>query len=295
VQEIVARGAALPSTIDPLTIGIDQSLYAPDLDRRVTTLASIWAVRNDVETDPETGLMTQVDRTVVFALPTLSEQAVGVNTTYREVATGVWIREVRTALKSDGTTIDPASAAAYYTRTWTTWEEYTMPGYMYLIELAGVYQAFKLVFLPSQRRSVYLFKPPVRMPFTVLAKVTYTETHHAAQPVKPSNLRNFAGKDWKHDGTLVNIDIRGILMDTTATTLAVSAGDAYHGALSEVVVTQETTPINAFEYRNNMLGTTQVVEASVRPGPNKTFRMLTKSVQMQGNVTPDAADVGTTL
>lgn len=293
-QEIVVRGQALPA-IDPLTISVDQTLYSPDLDRRVTTAGTIFAVRNDVETDPDTGLMTQVDRSVVYVLPSLAEQAVGQNLRFREIATGVWIKEQRTALKSDGTPVDPASAVAFYTRTWDTWENYTMPGYMYLIEPSGDYQTFKTVFLPSQRRTVVLFKPPVRLPFDVLTKVTYTETLHAAQPVKPSNLRNFAGKDWRHDGTLVNIDIRGILMDTTTTDLATNAADSYHGAITERVVSQETTPISAFEYRNSLLGSTQVVEAHVTPGPNKTFRMLTKQVKMQGNVTANAADVGVNL
>ncbi len=287
----VARDAEI-GTIGNTTISINQGLYSPELDAREVTVADAFTTREDVETDPDTGLMTKVVSEVVFALPTLSEQAAGKGVSYKEVATGIWIKETRTALKSDGTDVDPGDAAAFWSFTWSTREEYVMPGYMYLVETSGPYAAFVRTFSPQQRRTIVQFRPPVRFPFRTMAKVRYTESLHAAQPAFPANIRNFAGKDWVHSGFLADINIKGILMDLNTISLSTLAGDSYYGAYTETITTSETQPINAFEYRNSMLGSYQLVEVTISRAANKTFRMLQKEVMMQGNPTPLDGDVG---
>lgn len=291
VHSYVPRGAALP-TLPTSTIAAQQTLYSPEYDRLSLTTADSFQSREDLETDPDTGLMTRVVRDVVFVLPTGTEQLAGRGVTYREVASGVWIRETRTALASDGTDVDPGSAAAFYTREWTTVEEHRMPGYMYAFELSGINQVFTSNFNTAQRRTVILFKPPVRLPFTALAEVQYIETFHAAQPAFPSGRTSFAGKNWIHDGSLVNINFQNILQDSTTNFLSTHPGDSYHGALTEIVQTNETLPTSAFEYRNNIIGSFRLVDVSIAPYKNKTFRMLQKRVKMQGNVTPQLPDVG---
>jgi hypothetical protein len=291
VQSLVPRNTLI-GDVNPLTLSWEQDLYAPDLDRKVVTYANAWEGREDVITDPETGLMTKIYSEVVTSLPTLSEQAAGINVTYKEVAAGVWIKETRFALKSDGTVIDPLDAAAFYTFTWTTREKYMMPGYMYAVETSGEFQAFTTVFLPNQRRSAVVFKPPVRFPFEALAEVEYTETFHAAQPAVPGSLFSFAGRDWLHDGNMVNINIKGILQDTTTTEVKPVNGDTFYVGYSELIRTYETQPVSAVEYRGGIIGSLRLVEVTITRGPNKTFRMLQKRVRMQGNVTPSSADVG---
>lgn len=167
-----------------------------------------------------------------------------------------------------------------------------MPGYMYAFELSGVNQVFTSNFNAAQRRTVILFKPPVRLPFVALAEVQYIETLHTMQPSFPSGRASFAGKNWIHDGTLINVNFQNILQDSTTNTLTTQPGDSYHGPLTEIVQTNETFPTSASEYRNSIIGSFQLVDVSIAPYKNKLFRMLQKRVRMQGNVTPQLPDAG---
>jgi len=279
-RSYVPRNAAI-GLISNRTLSIEQGLYAPDLDSREVTLADSFVDREDVETDPETGLMTKIISEVVYVLPTLSEQAAGTNVTYREVATGVWIKETRLQLGSDGAPINPASTAAFYTFTWDTTERAEFPGYHYNFPEIGY---FPTTFLPQQRRTVCIYRPLVRLGFSGLTDVEYTETRHAMRPPLPPNIRNLNGINWSHDGMLVSFNYSNILQDDPNTTyhdVVALPGDTYYGTYVERVRTNAATPVPANIYRNSYKGTMQAVSAEIRRGPNKTFIMLLKRVRLQ--------------
>jgi hypothetical protein len=284
-QSYVQRNTAL-GTVDPLTISTEQDLYGPDLDYKRTTLADAFATREDVFTDPETGLMEKVTSEVVYSLPTLSEQAAGVGVTYKEVATGVWIKETRQALASDGTPINPASNAAYYTFTWETEEDFVFPSYQLPLD-AGL---FPRAFMPSQRRTVCKFKLPIRLSFRGLARVRYTETFHAAQPTRPGSILDLTGRDWVQEGLLVNFNVKNVLMDDPNTAfydVATLAGDTFYGAYTERIAAPQFTTLTGSTYHLAVLNAGQPsltawrVQAEVKRGPNKTFRMLLKEVWLK--------------
>jgi hypothetical protein len=284
-QTFVSRGAALP-VLDTKTVSVSQTLYAPELDRRIITEADAFQDRVDVVTDPDTGLMEKVVSEVVFELPTLSEQVAGRNTSYKEVATGVWIKETRLALKSDGTEVDPNSNAAIWTRSWETDDEFNFPSY----QLPLLAELFPTTFLPQQRRTVCRFKLPVRLGFRGLTQVRYTETLHAAQPSRPAAILDLNGRDWTQDGVLVNFNVKNVLMDDPngafydVTTLA---GDTFYGNYTERVAGTQATPVTGSIYHLALLNAGQPssaywrVEAKITPAANKMFRMLLKEVKLK--------------
>lgn len=283
-KTLVGRQTAL-GTVDPLTISVDQDLYSPDLDTRVLVKADAFQTREDVETDPDTGLMTKIVREVVYALPTLSEQAAGKNVTFKEVASGVWIKETRTALKSDGTEVNPADNAAFYTFIWETYDEFDFPSY----QLPLTSSLFPRVFLANQRRTMCAFKLPIRLGFRGLTRTRYTETLHAAPPTLPSVV-DLTGRNWTQEGMLVSFNVNNVLCDDPNAAfydLATLPGDTFHGNYTERIASQAMTVTTGTTYHLSYLNVGQPVptyrnvRVRVSRGPNKTYRMLLTEVYLK--------------
>jgi len=267
-------------------LGVSQRLYAPDLDRRVVQLASEFQDREDIETDPETGLKVRVISEVVYELGPLTEEAVGRTVSYHEVSTGIWIKETRVMLGSNGLPLDPASNAPFWSLTWETEEEFDFPSY----QLPLTSDRFPLQFLPNQRRTVCKFKLPIRLGFRGLTRVRYTRTLHAAQPTRPGSILDLTGRDWVQDGSLVSWNVKNVLMDHPNTAfydISTLPGDTFHGALTERIAGTQATAVTGSTYHLQILNAGQPfphywrVEANIVPREGKVFQMLLKEVYLK--------------
>jgi hypothetical protein len=236
-----------------------------------------FLVRTSYDTDPTTGNRVRVTREVVEFVPAplAAPQLPGVSVSYKEVAEGIWIKELRELTQVDGVTpITGAGAFASY----TYWSRinFTFPSYIKPFD-----PALDLIrtLNKQQRRTIFDIRIRTRREFTANVWAKKIVSYHAAAPTRPV-VFEWRYVDWRHSGALFAVNIERVIANETLIYTSTLAHDTFFGAYFEQVVFPASPRITTDQYLGQ-IGIETLIDVDITQIENRVFRMVRTLVVME--------------
>lgn len=237
----------------------------------------VFLTRESFDTDPTTGNRVRITRSVVDFVPSplSAPQLPGVSVSYKEAADGIWIKELRELLQTDGQT-PVTGAGAFATYTYNTRINFTFPAF---IRPFDPFVDLIRTLNKHQRRTIFDVRIRTRREFTANVWAKKIVSYHAAAPTKPA-VFEWRYVDWKHDGALFRVNIERVIANETNIFAITLFNDTFFGAWNENVVFPASPGINTDQYLGQ-LGVETLIDVDISQVENRVYRMVKTYVRME--------------
>jgi len=244
--------------------------YGPYHRKRTTwgPYGDEYLTRVHYDIDNVTGCPRSITRSVQFTPPVPSLDPIGRETTYKQVAASIWIKQVTQYLQPDGVSVISGSGP-FVSYNYDTQIQFTFPSY-----IKPFVPAYDIVRTLNKhhRKTLFDIRIRTRKAFTRQVWAEKRVSYHAARPLKPNVfLWNYV--DWKHDGLLFHVDIENVIADWTPISAVTLMNDTYYGAWNETVEFPASSPVTTLSY-TGQIGIKTLVHCEIEQIQDRIFRKV---------------------